>query len=232
MTGRTDHRQGAPRNRSKLYARIALAAVVMTAALIGLAVASASVTAVADSAETADVFNDAGALPPDLLASVTWRDDDLQPEDRPVEPLVRDLVTTSWLRAWEQLRITAETGDTSGVAVSFSNSALDAVLAGDRGSGAGLIGDEATPGQHSLRQQSHDLQITFYSDDGSVIGLRSHATQLVHSSNVGNRILQRTSTEILDAVLILEDGSWRIHHLVRRSAEFEPWQAADSGRHS
>ncbi len=202
------------RSSTKMSARLAVALVVVVTTLGAVAVGAASVRAVTASSERAAIFNDAGVLPSDLTDAVTWRPD-ANRATRPMEPLTRELVTASWLRAWEQLRIVAETGDTSGVAVSFSNTALDDVLAGANGHGG-----------QSLRQQSHDLELTFYSDDGQVIGLTAHATELVHSIERDDGRMERRSVERYDAVLVLEDGGWRIHHLVRRSVELGPWLIA------
>lgn len=201
------------RSTTKMSARIAVVVIVMLTTLGAVAVGAAAVRAVTASSERAAIFNDAGVLPSDLTDAVTWRPD-ANRATRPMEPLTRELVTASWLRAWEQLRIVAETGDTSGVAVSFSNTALTDVLAG--------VGDH---GGQTLQQQSHDLELTFYSDDGQVIGLTAHATELTHSVDHGggDGRMERRSVEGYDAVLVLEDGSWRIHHLVRRSVELGPW---------
>ncbi len=207
-TSSTDERRG---NRPKHYARAAVAGVVMTVGILGIVVAAASISAVSNASETDAIFNDAGSLPPELVDAVTWRPD-APDSGRRVEPLTRERVTISWLRAWEQIRITAETGDTSGLAVSFSNSALEGV--------ASLASNGTT---HSLRQLGHDVQVTFYSDDGQVLGLTAHASEFVHTETGVGRTLERRSIESFDAVLLLEDGHWRIHHLVRRSVDVDPW---------
>lgn len=200
---------------AKASARLVVALIVVSATLGLVTLGAASVRAVTRSSERAEVFNDAGVLPDELTEAVTWRAD-ANRATRPMEPLTRDALTASWLRAWEQLRIVAETGDTSGVAVSFSNTALDTVWSGA----------DDWAGQ-SIGQRGHELELTFYSDDGQVVGLTSHATELVHSMEMDEERLERRSTERLDAVLILEDGSWRIHHLVRRSVELGPWIVVD-----
>ncbi len=199
------------RGRKKFIVRLALAAIVGVMAL-GVLVGSAGIiAAITQSEETTEVFTEAAELPPDLIEAVTWLPDadDLP---RQMEPLTRVDVTASWLRGWEQLSIVAETGDTSGVEVYFSNSARQGVLAQA----------ENWEGR-SLEQLGHDLALTFYSEDGQVIGLTAVETRLKRTQQVGDYDLIRYTVEQYEAVLVLEDGNWRIQHWVRRSIDDGRW---------
>ena len=191
--------------------RVGIGVLMVLVALGVLVGASTIVSSITRSEETADVFTDAAEVSPDLLESVTWRPDS-EGLARPIEPLTRAAVTTSWLQAWEQLRIVAETGDTTGVDVYFSNSARQGVLA--RADGWD---------QSSIRQLGHDLELTFYSEDGQILGLTSVETRVLRTELIGDELWARQSIESYDAVLLLEDGNWRINHWVRRTVEPGEW---------
>lgn len=199
------------RSKAKRNLRLLVGLVVVLLAAGTLGLASSLLASLSQSEETEAVFTDAAELPSELFDAVEWAAD---PSDLPrqMEPLTRVDVTNSWLRAWEQLRIVAETGETAGVEVYFSSSARTSVL------------EAATSWDgRSLRQLGHDLQITFYSEDGQVIGLTSTASRLVRSAEANGAEWTQDSTESYEAVLVLEDGNWRIHHLVRVSVDAGPW---------
>ncbi len=208
------------RQRKKLLVRLGLAGIVGSVALFVVVTSAGIMASITQAEETSEIFTEAAELPPDLIDAVTWHPDG---EDLPreMEPLTREAVTAAWLRGWEQLRIVAETGDTSGVEVNFSNSARRGVLEqADNWNG------------RSVQQLGHDLALTFYSEDGQVVGLRAVESRLKRTKHVGEVKLGRETEERYDAVLILEDGNWRIQHWVRRSFAGEPWvvETLDPGR--
>ena len=192
---------------------MALGLIAMAAGVVSLLAVGRLFDKVTSRSETADIFNDAAALSPDLLTAVRWGPD---PDDlsRPMEPLTRDDITRAWLRAWPQLAIVAETGDTSGVDIYFSSSARAALLESvDDLSGA------------EIRQISHDLTLSFYSEDGVVVGIRADEVRLLRQLPMpGNDLRAYFDTvESYEAVLLLEDGNWRVQHWVRRDVEGDWW---------
>ncbi len=199
------------RSRTKRHLRLVVAFVVLGLAAAALSLSATVLASLSQSANTEAVFNDAAELPEELFDAVIWAPD---PADLPrqMEPLTRVDVTNSWLRAWEQLRIVAETGETTGVEVYFSHSARSGVLAA-----------ASSWEGRSVRQVGHDLQLTFYSEDGQVIGLTATESRLVRSEELNGREWTQETVESFEALLVLEDGNWRIHHLVRRSVEAGPW---------
>lgn len=199
------------RSKTKRNLRALVALVVLVMAGVALSLSATVLASLSRSANTEAVFNDAAELPAELFEAVVWAEDPAG-LPREMEPLTRVDVTNSWLRAWEQLRIVAETGETVGVEVYFSNSARSSVLAA-----------ASSWDGRSVRQEGHDLQLTFYSEDGQVIGLTSLASRLVRSEKVDDREWTQESIESYEALLVLEDGNWRIHHLVRRTVEAGPW---------
>ena len=202
------------RRIKKRFLRLSVIIPLLCAAAAVLLLSSAIMASIVRDQETQDIFTDAAVIPPELLDEIVWLED---PDDLPreMEPLTRIAVTSSWIRAWEQLEIVARTGDTSGVEVYFANSAREGVLE-RAGQWSG----------RSVSQVGHDLQLSFYSEDGQVIGLSSVDSHLVRTDRVDDVEFTRETRESYDAVLVLDDGNWRIHHWVRRSLEGGSWTAS------
>ncbi len=202
------------RRTKKRFLRLSVIIPLLCAAAAVLLLSSAIMASIVRDQETQDIFTDAAVIPPELLDEIVWLED---PDDLPreMEPLTRIAVTSSWIRAWEQLEIVARTGDTSGVEVYFANSAREGVLE-RAGQWSG----------RSVSQVGHDLQLSFYSEDGQVIGLSSVDSHLVRTDRVDDVEFTRETRESYDAVLVLDDGNWRIHHWVRRSLEGGSWTAS------
>ena len=202
------------RRTKKRFLRLSVIIPLLCAAAAVLLLSSTIMASIVRDQETQDIFTDAAVIPPELLDEIVWLED---PDDLPreMEPLTRIAVTSSWIRAWEQLEIVARTGDTSGVEVYFANSAREGVLE-RAGQWSG----------RSVSQVGHDLQLSFYSEDGQVIGLSSVDSHLVRTDRVDDVEFTRETRESYDAVLVLDDGNWRIHHWVRRSLEGGSWTAS------
>lgn len=196
---------------SRLLLRGLLVVLGLASLAFGAVIASSSFATVNSSAELEDVFTDAAELPPELVDQVEWADDPVTLE-REMEPLTRTALTSAWLRAWEQVSIVSQTGQVDGVEVYFSNSARESVIA---------LADSW--GDQSRTQLGHDLAVSFYSLDGQIVGLTANESrfELRRESSVGTRTA--LTREQFDAVLVLEDGNWRIQHLVRRNVERDPW---------
>lgn len=178
---------------------------------LGALVASFGYAQVNRSAELEDVFTDAAELPPELIDQVVWAEDPVSLE-REMEPLTRTGLTSAWLRAWEQVSIVSATGQIEGVEVYFSGSARESVIA---------LADSW--GDQTRTQLGHDLALTFYSLDGQIIGLTSTESRFSLRRDFDFGMRTAVARERFEAVLVLEDGNWRIHHLVRRSAERDEW---------
>ena len=169
------------------------------------------------SEETAAIFNVSAELHNDLIEAVEWRAD---PQGLPKElaPLEREAITETWLRAWTQFLILSDgsgpvgssvDGDpTDGIIEYFGGAAEDAMLASS-GDWLGL----------PIHQIGHDLQLNFYSDDGSVVSVSSEGSRFLRGHPVQGRVEWYDTTETYDAVFVLSDGNWRVHHWVRRSSE-------------
>ncbi len=194
--------------RRKMVLRLALLVVVGVAGLTVLSGFGSLLSTVTRSGQSADVFTNAAELPDELLDAVTWLPDD-EAVSEPISPLMRIDVTSSWIRAWSQMTVAAETGTTSGMEAYFSDSALEGVLAGAQESSG-----------RPVHQLSHELQATFLSADKQVLGLTAENSRFIRAElfDDGRRRFFQTD-ESYEAVLVLEDGNWRIHHWVRRAID-------------
>lgn len=199
------------RERIKKRLRVAIAIPVLIVGAILVLGVSVTMNAIARQEVVDDIFTDAAELPPELIDEVVWQPD---PElARVIDPTTRENITASWLRAWEQMSIVAQTGDASGVDAYFAGPAR-----------VGVLAQVELWNGRSVEQLGHDLELRFISIDGQVVEVRSHASRLERTDQVEGGTLVQQTTESYDAVLILEDGNWRINHLVRRSFTPGEWE--------
>lgn len=224
IDGQVDRRESirAPRRPSRKR-------LIKVAGLIGvlaaISVASTGLTRwyadIESSADRFDILNIAADIPPGLVDAVTWRADS-PGLARPVEPMTRDELSATWVRAWQQIEIASSTGDTTGLEIYFSNSALAALT---------QAGDSALA---SGKQIAHDLTIHFYSADGQQVGITANKVELLRSIPVAEGNAWFHAEESYDVVLVLEDGNWRINHWVRRTSDqvwiTEPIDPADNAQ--
>lgn len=155
---------------------------------------------VSSGADPADAFTPVPLLPGDVAGTVEWL-----PEHRSGQRILDDASRTavegSWLRAWDAMDRAAQ-GDVEELELWFGGSALERVRS--------LAGS-------GVRQVApvHRLEVTFHSDDGTVVGLDAHEVVVVRGGDGEEPLV---AAESFDAVILLEDGRWRLHHLRRRSA--------------
>ncbi len=206
---------GATRVRRKRLLRVALSTLVGFAGFVALVVGSTLLGQLTRSDDTAEVFNEAAELPPALIDATIWTPDrdDLA---RFVDPITRDDLTRSWLRAWSAITVLAETGDRSAIEASFSNDALRAVESA-----------AYEPGAAPIRQISHELTIEFFSIDGQVAEV-SVASAFLRGERFDDDVRWLLTDEHHRALLLLEDGNWRIQHLIRESIDGR-WATGDLG---
>ncbi len=190
-------------DRDRLKLAIASTALAVAAALVLGAVgwAAGLQRAVLSGATPADVFTPIPETPQQLDVATTWRPD--LPTPRPVEPATREAVRIAWTGALARLSIGLSTGDPADLPTDFSGPALDQVTA------SVLATTDATE-QLPL---AHDLQVGFYSDDGSILVLHDHGLVLRRGVPGAGHV---GAAERWDVVLLLRDGRWRVEHLVRQ----------------
>ena len=180
---------------------------VLTATLAGLVVlrqAALTVLRSSSGADPASTFHDAPTAPADLRAVLHWLPDQTS-EGRPMEPDTRDAITDAYAQAWSALD-RAGRGDRS--------SPLDTYLTGSALRLAQLETHDL-PAPVSTHHVSHDLVLTFYSDDGSVAALRVPKMTVVRTVGTGRDRTRLSSTESMKVVIVLQDGNWRVQLLER-----------------
>lgn len=167
-------------------------------------------------ASVADAFSETAVVPAELAGQVTWLPD-TRALPREVEPSTRESIEGAWVRALSvvssiptgplELRTQAE--ETTW----FSGRALRQFDS--------LANEQWQP----ISFSDHELAVDFYSADGQIMTLEAEMTATTTIDDPAGEtepsvtIAQR---ETMTAVLILQDGNWRIEHLVRdRSAAAE-----------
>lgn len=150
-------------------------------------------------ADPASAFSEIPLVPEQLSELVTWGPDPTL--DRPVEPDTRRFVESAWVRGWAGVDAAQRSGDRSEVTARFVGPLVDQVAQTARPSAPA-----------ALTQHGHELEVVFYSLDGSVMALS--ATSEIERQLLGGPSLR--STEQYQVVMLLSDGNWRIQHLVRQ----------------
>ncbi|MCX6050601.1 MAG: cellulase family glycosylhydrolase [Chloroflexi bacterium] len=135
-------------------------------------------------------------VPDDLPDRLTWLDDHVSAsEGRALPDFTRQQLAGAYLHAWAQWGISYE------LQRPYITSTVSAGW------------------QIQQSNLHHTLQLTFYSDDGLVATFTDQAAQLVQQVSRADDGVDEINetTSVYDVVMILEEGNWRVHDLVRRS---------------
>lgn len=189
----------------------AVAAAVLMAIAVAAVLAAGGLALVRSSrgADPATALTEVAELAPGLDGVVRWMPD-APLQRRAIEPATRRSLEAAWTRAWAAL-VDAEAGDPSKLEAWFSGPALEQLRAlADRG------------GSPDLVVGAHELHVTFYSDDGSVVGLRAHSATSVRVVETAAGPVAVTIVDAYDAVMILEDGNWRVRQWRRDASGGTP----------
>lgn len=161
---------------------------------------------VSSGADPATALNLVPDVPVDLDDRLTWRPDHPDTTSlRPLEPPTRRQIEGAYLRAWAQLDISYAVDQPHGLRTYFTGPALDAL--------SNTLSETVDNGWVVDRSSvAHELELTFYSDDGSVVTFTDHKHRLVQrlrhaEANVDEVIDETGRYEVL---MLLEDGNWRI----------------------
>jgi hypothetical protein len=194
-----------PKQRVKLLIWIVLCVVATLAILGAVAGLGRLVLYFNSGADPASALNLIPEVPADLDERLRWLPDHPDAaQHRPMEEPTRQQISDAYLRAWAQLGISYELGRPYGLKTYFTGQALDAVTA--------TLTETAAAGWHASRSNlRHELQLTFYSDDGSIVSLTDHNLVVQHLRQPQARVDQVVeSSGFYQALLLLEDGNWRI----------------------
>lgn len=154
-------------------------------------------------ADPADALTEVPAGVPALRDVVVWRPD-APLQEREIEPATRRALEAAWTRSWQALQ-RAAAGDPSLLATWFAGPALDQVET------FAARGNDPV----ELRLGRHELRIDFYSDDGSIVGLRADPARLVRTVQGPAGPMTRVTDEVYEVVFLLEDGNWRVRQWQR-----------------
>ena len=179
-------------HRFKLALAGALAAAMLTGTATGLGGLGRLVAYFGSGADPADALTQ---IPPADGDGVDWLPDIPQPA-RALEPATRVAVTDGYLRAWDDITAGAA-GDSP-------------YLTGPAGRGAG-----SDPTGMAARHPRHVVQLEFYSADGQILMLTDTATVVRAVPGDAHRLLVASSVEEYRAIMLLEDGNWRVRSLTR-----------------
>jgi hypothetical protein len=193
------------RNRLKRLIAKAVAAIGVVA-LIGLLAATGRIASwqTQSPPPPASGLREVGELPSGADQLVTWLPDSWTGH-RAMEPATRVQIEAAYVRAWAAIGRYQATGDTGPVATAFAGPARTAVLAMPRGTTASW-------------SVAHRLQLTFYALDGEAVAVTDTDANIVRSSVVGGLPTITDVHETYQAVLVLQDGYWRIQQLRRTGA--------------
>lgn len=197
-------------NRPLKYA-VAIA-VLIGLTLVGTMILGRVVAHFGQGADPATALNLVPIVPLDWPVDLTWQEDAAD-TGRIMEPFTRTQIESSYIRAWLQLNAALEHNETAGLKTYFVGPALDFVT-------------ESTEQWHtndlSAQQAAthHDLELHVYSADGSIVSFTDHSAHTVRliTDADGETIALTETNDAYDVVMFLEDGNWRIRHMVRVTA--------------
>ncbi len=175
-------------------------------ALLAVALVGGLVTRQTTGADPASALNEDPLLPDDREVEVVWRPDAAD-TGRAMEPATRRLIERDHVRAWRQLGLSHEAGEAIALDTYFTGPGLDGVSEAVE---AGALA--------ALDVHAHDLHLRTYSADGQIIAYEDRvlATRTVRTPS---GLVAETTLDTYDVVAVLEDGTWRIRHLVRTASE-------------
>ena len=215
---------GRRRTRTKLLLLVGVMGIAGVLAVAAVALLSRAMVDITRSDETASIFNVSADLDHELADAVVWLPD--EPDvPREIPPLAREAITEVWLRAWSQPLILSDGSDPVGASV--DGEATDGILIYFDGPGRVAMLDGADDWLGLPPHQiSHDLRLTFYSEDGAIAAVTSERSRVLRALPVGDRVEWYETVETFEVVFVLSEKDWRIHHIVRTDVTGE-WIAAE-----
>lgn len=206
------------KHRAKLLIWVALlpiAVMVVIGAIVGL---GAIVVYVGTGADPAAALQVIPVVPGDTDKRVKWQDDaPAMRALRTMEPPIREQIAGSYLRAWAQWNISYNLRRPYGLATYFSGPALQVAT-------EAVTSTVESGWRIKQSDLHHTLQLSFYSDDGSIVAFSDQEARVIQSltpPESGAASIVETNS-VYDVLMLLEDGNWRVRHLVRRGSATWP----------
>lgn len=165
-----------------------------------------------EGADPASALNIQPNKPLDWPIDLTWRPD-INQSGRPLDPLTRSQIESVYIRAWLQWHFSYTKGEPFGLGTYFTGPALAAIEESvTTASEQGL-----SVAQTDTR---HDLELTFYSADGSIVAFTDHQANVMRmvSDETGEWVFSAETTATYDVVMLVDKGRWRIRHWLRTAS--------------
>jgi hypothetical protein len=163
-------------------------------------------------ANPAAALNIVPNVPPDLNVQISWQPDDAD-TGRALDPFTRTQIESAYLRAWLQLNLSYVRNEPYGLKTYFAGPALASAS-------ATLSASAAQGWRISQSDLRHDLQLHFYSADGTIVSFTDHGAlvaQIIRDA-AGQTAFAGETVADYTVVMFLEDGSWHVRHWVRAAS--------------
>ena len=189
--------------RLKMLVAATLAALGLIGVAVALRQAGQAEVRSNTGADPASAFHEPIRAPVELLEVLRWRPDP-ERDGRKMEPRTRRFITETYANGWSALD-RAGRGDVGApINEYFSAAALDAAR-------QAIADGKRIP--IAISQLGQELELTFYSDDGSVVAFDVPVADIVRVVGIGQQAVVVPSIERLKVVMLLEDGNWRIQQM-------------------
>jgi hypothetical protein len=203
------------KNQVKLVIWLALVVVALLAVYGAVSALGELVTHFNTGADPRSALNLLPTAPPDLDKRLRWQESSWS--GRPLETFTRDKIANAYLRAWAQWNISYEVGQPYGLTTYFSGPALAGVSA--------AVEETARNGWQARQSDlRHNLELTFYADDGLAVAFTDHqvpVVQALENPETGETMVVETRATY-DVVMLIEDGNWRLRYWQRRPDDSLP----------
>ncbi|GAA3612004.1 cellulase family glycosylhydrolase [Flavivirga amylovorans] len=149
------------------------------------------------------------------LPKITW--ETLKNEGRPMDEQTLGCIETNYLDAWYVKHLGYQTNTKKGIDDYYTENARKNIYAIiDENLDAGITIESTT--------LQHDLNLEFFSEDGQLVVLTDkNVVEYKRIYKNETLILETTDVSTYKVILLLEDGFWRIRHMVKESsADFKP----------
>lgn len=145
------------------------------------------------------------------LPKMNWIDDGN--EGRKIDAQTLAKIENDYLDAWYVKHIAYQSNQTLGIDDYYTESARKNIIDFINGNKTANIFIDATT-------LSHQPNIEFFSEDGQLIVLKDeNVVEYKQLFQDGEFVLETTEKASYKVILLLEDGFWRIRHLVKETAE-------------
>ncbi|WP_430411072.1 glycoside hydrolase family 2 TIM barrel-domain containing protein [Kordia sp.] len=145
------------------------------------------------------------------LPKMVWTDDGNEGRKLDAQTLAK--IENDYLDAWYVKNMAYKTNSTTGIDDFYTDNARKNIFAFIEDNKKQQISVDATT-------LSHEPNIEFFSEDGQLIVLKDeNVVEYKQVYKDGKFVMETTETANYKAILLLEDGFWRVRHLVKESVK-------------